>query len=281
MFINRNTRSLARIELTDEQIHNEAPSVFAVQPVSTVSDKYTFLPTSQIIGRMRQEGWAPVNAEQQRVRVEHRRGFQKHLVRFQRRETIARVGEYAAEICLVNSHDGGSAYQIHAALFRFVCANGLMVSDGACEHIAIRHSGHEADEVIEASFRMLASIPQLTQNVEAFRSRQLTAQEQHDFAAQAILLRWDDAKLAPVNPAKLLWPRRSEDAGNDLWSTFNRVQENLLQGGLKDYTRRNEDGHRFARTRAVTGLDENVKLNKALWELAEMLRTGRLPGAQN
>lgn len=56
MFNNRNTRSLARIELTDEQIRNEAPSVFAVQPVATVSDKYTFLPTSQIIGRMRQEG---------------------------------------------------------------------------------------------------------------------------------------------------------------------------------------------------------------------------------
>jgi len=224
MFNNRNTRSLARIELADEQIRNEAPSVFAVQPVAGVSDKYTFLPTSQIIAGMRREGWAPVSAEQQRVRVEHRRGFQKHMVRFQRRETIARVGEYAAEICLVNSHDGGSAYQLHAALFRFVCSNGLMVSDGTFEHVSIRHSGHEADEVIEASFRMLAGIPQLTQNVDAFRARQLTAQEQHDFAAQAIRLRWDELASAPVSPAKLLWPRRSEDAGNDLWSTFNRVQ---------------------------------------------------------
>jgi len=54
-----------------------------------------------------------------------------------------------------------------------------------------------------------------------------------------------------------------------------------MRGGLKDYTRRKEDGHRFPRTRAVSGLDENVKLNKALWEMAETLRTGSLPGAQN
>jgi hypothetical protein len=68
MFNYRNARTLTRVELTDEQIQAQAPSVFAVQPVAGVSDRYTFLPTSQIIGRMRQEGWAPVSAEQQRVR---------------------------------------------------------------------------------------------------------------------------------------------------------------------------------------------------------------------
>ena len=48
---------------------------------------------------------------------------------------------------------------------------------------------------------------------------------------------------------------------------------------MKDYTRRKADGHRFPRTRAVTGLDENIRLNKALWHLAETLKAGGL--AQN
>jgi len=53
-----------------------------------------------------------------------------------------------------------------------------------------------------------------------------------------------------------------------LWSTFNRVQENLVKGGL---TGRNANG-RQQRTRPVQGIDQNVRLNRALWLLADGLR---------
>jgi len=279
--INRNTRSLSRFELTDEQIRNQAPSIFAAAPIAGVSERYTFLPTAQIVGRMRQEGWAPVEVQQQAVRVEGRMGFQKHLIRFQRRDQIARPGDYTPEIALVNSHDRSSAYQIHGALYRFICSNGLMVSDSTIERVSIRHSGRETEEVIAASFAMLAQIPQLTERVNAFRARQLTPSEQHQFAEQALKLRWDDVKLAPVGVEKILWPRRSEDTGADLWTVYNRVQENLLRGGQRDYHQRRQDGRRIGKSRPISGLDESIRINKALWELAEALRSGSLPGAQN
>lgn len=274
--INHSSRSLARIELTDEQIKVQAPSVFAAAPVAGVSERYTFLPTSQIVGRMRQEGWAPVEVRQQAVRVEGRMGFQKHLLRFQRRDQIARPGDFTPEIALVNSHDRSSAYQIHGALYRFVCSNGLMVSDSTIERVSIRHSGQEAEAVIAASFAMLAQVPRLAERVEAFRTRQLSPAEQHLFAEQAIRLRWDDVKLAPVGVEKILWPRRTEDTGADLWTVYNRVQENLIQGRQRDYHQRRPDGHRHALTRPVKGLDEGIRINKALWELAEAMRTGQL-----
>jgi len=220
--INRSHRSLARVELSDEQIRAQAPSVFADAPQAGVSARYTFLPTAQIISRMRQEGWAPVEVQQQAVRVEGRMGFQKHVIRFQRRDEIARPGEFTPEIALVNSHDRSSAYQIHGALYRFVCSNGLMVSDSTIERVSIRHSGRETSEVIEASFSMLAQLPRLTEKVEAFRSRQLTPTEQHQFAEQALKLRWEDLRFAPVGVEKILWPRRTEDTGSDLWTTYNR-----------------------------------------------------------
>jgi hypothetical protein len=274
--INRNTRSLARVELSDEQIKAQAPSVFATAPVAGVSDKYTFLPTAQIVSRMRQEGWAPVEVQQQAVRVEGRMGFAKHLLRLQRRDQVARPGEYAVEIALVNSHDRSSAYQIHAGLWRCVCSNGLLTSDSTIERVSIRHSGREAEEIIAASFSMLAQLPRLTERVEAFRARQLTPSEQHQFAEQALKLRWDDPKLAPVGVEKILWPRRTEDTGADLWSVYNRVQENLLRGGQRDYHQRREDGRRIGRSRPITGLDESIRVNKQLWELAEALRAGKL-----
>jgi len=270
--INRNTRSLSRFELSDEQIKGQAPSVFAAAPQVGVSARYTFLPTSQIVTRMRVEGWAPVEVQQQCVRLEGRRGFQKHLLRFQRRDQIAKPGEYTAEIALVNSHDRSSAYQLHTALYRFVCANGLMVSDSTIEPVSIRHSGRETEEVISASFAMLAQLPRLTEKVEAFRSRQMTTTEQHIFAEQAIKLRWDDLRHAPVGVDKILLPRRSEDAGNDLWAVYNRVQENLIRGHQRDYHQRREDGSRHQLTRPVKGLDESIRINKRLWEIAEAMR---------
>ncbi|KAA8703552.1 DUF945 domain-containing protein, partial [Pseudomonas cannabina] len=72
---------------------------------------------------------------------------------------------------------------------------------------------------------------------------------------------------APVTPSQLLMPRRREDRSSDLWTTFNRVQENTIKGGL---TGRNKQGRRTT-TRAVNGIDQDVKLNRALWVLAQAM----------
>ena len=85
--------------------------------------------------------------------------------------------------------------------------------------------------------KVLDSLPQLTDAVESFRARRLTPAESKAFAESAILLRYDDLQAAPVSPQRLLEPRRNQDAGDDLWKTYNRVQEGILRGGLKDYSR--------------------------------------------
>jgi hypothetical protein len=74
-------------------------------------------------------------------------------------------------------------------------------------------------------------------------------------------------EFQPVNETQLLTPRRVQDQRNDLWTTYQRIQENLVKGGL---TGRNATGKR-ARTRAVSGIDGDVKLNRALWVMAETM----------
>jgi hypothetical protein len=49
-----------------------------------------------------------------------------------------------------------------------------------------------------------------------------------------------------------------------LWSTLNKVQENLLRGGM---SRRSVNG-RLTRTRRITSIREDVRLNGRLWDLA-------------
>jgi hypothetical protein len=68
-----------------------------------------------------------------------------------------------------------------------------------------------------------------------------------------------------VEAERLLRPRRHADNKADLWTAFNRVQENIIKGGVSG---RSTTGRRLS-TRAIGGVTENVKLNRALWTLAD------------
>lgn len=59
------------------------------------------------------------------------------------------------------------------------------------------------------------------------------------------------------------------DVDRSLWTTFNVIQENVVRGGLQGRKRNAEGRIRRAQTRAITGIDQNMTLNRALWTLAE------------
>ena len=280
MSLNANylSNAIGTVAISDEQLNVLAPSVFASQPIAGVSDRYSFLPTSSILNGMRENGWVPVRAEQQSVRIEARRGFQKHLIRFARAEHLATwdKNQVRPEVVLLNSHDKSSAYQLHCGLFRLVCLNGMVVSDGTFARISIKHSGFNPDSVIEASFDVLEAVPRIMDKVKLFQDRILTDSERLALATGAATYRWEDPNKAPVNPSMLLNPRRYGDGAKDLWTTLNTVQENIIRGGQRDYSRRRPDGSRMPKSRAIKGIDEDMKLNKALWQMAEVLRNGGL-----
>jgi len=178
MSLNSNYLSKARgtVAISDEELQCLAPSIFASQPIEGVSNRYSFLPTSSILKGMRENGWVPVRAEQQSVRTEARRGFQKHLIRFARAEYLEtwKKNQVRPEVVLLNSHDKSSAYQLHCGLFRLVCSNGLVVADATFQRISIKHSGFNPDSVIEASFKVLRAVPDIMKKVQLFQDRILT-----------------------------------------------------------------------------------------------------------
>src|SRR5439155_23775259 len=133
--------------------------------------------TAQIVNAFRQLDWVPVSVEEQRIRKEARRGFQKHLIRFRRTEQMETLDEWNVELVLVNSHDRGCTYQLHAGIFRRVCSNGLVLSEGSFEAIRFRHAGLIAEKVVESSFRLLDYVPKVGELVQRFRSRVLEVRE--------------------------------------------------------------------------------------------------------
>ena len=61
---------------------------------------------------------------------------------------------------------------------------------------------------------------------------------------------------------------RPADTGTDLWTTLNVIQENVIAGGLAAVRGRRST------TRNIRAIDQNMRLNKSLWEMAETIARG-------
>lgn len=254
--------------LTNDAIASVAPSIFAEEAHDSRSERYLYIPTVEVLDGLRAQGFEAFMACQTRVRNEGKREHTKHMLRLRHASQIAI--EEANEIILLNSHDGTSSYQMIGGKFRFVCANGLVLGDLASDQ-KVRHSGgaNVIDSVIEGAFQVLDQFEQIDEHLDDMKGRQLKPIEQQAFAMAALAYRYDPAEgPAPVTPSQLLMPRRREDKNHDLWTTFNRIQENTIKGGIIG---RNKQGRR-TKTRAVTGIDQDVKLNRALWVLAQAMQ---------
>lgn len=269
--------------LTIEQVAQYAPSALATRPHDSRSDRYTFLPTLAVIQGMLRAGFQPFSASQSRTRLADKREFTKHMIRFRHQDSAREllVGDVIPEVVLVNSHDGTSAYKLMAGMYRLVCSNGLMVSDSTMGSISVMHKGNIVEDVVNASNQIIEGSTKALTAVREWSGLMLTTGEQNAFANAARTVRFGDSEGkvdTPITAGQLLEPKRSEDQGPDLWRTFNRVQENVIRGGLRNVQRdergrraRDEHGNRarMVTTRQVTGIDQDVKLNRALWTLAD------------
>lgn len=265
--------------LSLEEMQARLPAIFAEAPHSSRSERYVYISTRDVVGALMKEGFEPVEARVSRPRDEDRRGFCKHMIRLRSRSDVVerRVGDTSFEVILRNAHDGTGSYEFMAGLFRLACLNGMVVSAGQVENIRVRHSGnrqHQLQQVIEGAYTVLEQAPKVLEAPRAWSAMPLLTDERAALAAAAHVLRFADAEghvATPIKPDQLLQRRRFADQGSDLWSTFNTVQENVIRGGLSAWGRDANNRPRRVTTREITGIDQDVKLNKALWVLAERM----------
>lgn len=272
-FIGRRSASMTTAQnlsgLSLDDIRRTAPSVFAEHPHESRSQRYAFIPTSSVLERLMSEGFRCTKVQQARTRIEGKQGYTKHLMTFTHPSTRG-DNESGASLALLNSHDGGSRYKLLAGRIRYACLNGLLCASETYGELAVGHTGDVIGRVIEGSYSVIEQAEKAGGQVEQWRGITLQPDEQREFAHAAALLRWDGVEeKAPVVPERLLQVRRNEDRGNDLWRTFNVLQENLVRGGQAGHLRTANGARRSVR--AVNGIDGNVQLNRALWSLTERM----------
>lgn len=271
--------------LSDADIMQRAPAVFAEDKAERLTDRYASLKTSDLLPVLRDYGYFPVQAAQKRAR-KGKQEHTAHLLAFSRAGDISSDipgGGVRSEVLVYNSHNGTSGVKLMAGAYRFVCSNGIVRGDG--NSVSVRHTHKAMQDFEDMLRRIIEGVPAMMATIDALRDRRMSNEEAWNFAKQAVELRWDNIENAHVpsydvlsdTPIKgsyadnntirqALAHHRAEDNFSDAWSVFNRVQENVLRGNvfIKSMS---DKGLRERKARPLTSIQEHVSVNQKMFDL--------------
>ena len=247
-----------------------APAIFATEPAPHINlNRYKFVPTTDIIEKMEDNGWVLTEAKQSSTKSDLRRDYGVHLVKFQHPEISIADGSGGVEgrpqMVFLNSHDGTRPLQMELGIFRLVCWNGLVVKSADLGGFRERHTKLTNDAVKVLLDEKLQLAETAVEKINRWSDIQMKRVDMRKFAVDALLMRLNEERQPEEHEIiSILEPRRPADERNDLWHVYNRVQENLIKGGFNI-------GERQAR--AITNPVADMVLNQGLWQLAEEYAT--------
>ena len=245
---------------TPELIKSIAPSVFATSASPKLSEKYVFVPTEQIVEYFDREGWEISNVAQTGKGI-----HATHQIRFRNGE-LPSVGDTLVEAIVRNSHNGMSTFSVSSGLHRLVCSNGLTVPTSVADKFNVRHSGFELDDVKRLMDGFSKKLPLIQGSVGRMMERELSMDEKIEYVQKSAKIRWAEGSIpTDAQLVNLLTPNRVEDDKNDLWTTFNVVQEKFVRGGFDYQT----NTGRKSKLRDLKSIMAVKTINTKLWELAE------------
>jgi len=245
-----------------QDIKTIAPAVFTTSPSPKMSNLYTFVNTFDILEAFNLDGWN-ISSVKQMGRSE----YAAHEIRL-RNAIMPKVGDTFPEVIIRNSHNGMTRFNVGAGLFRLACSNGLVVPTAIAQSISLRHQNFELGEVKRLTDEFALKMPTIQTSVDKMVAKTLTDGEKDMFVREAVKIRWKEGSIPnSMSVESLLKPKRVEDEVNNMWSTFNTVQENFIRGGF-GYT---SVGGRRVTAKQVNNILTSNRINMKLWELADSM----------
>lgn len=285
--------SKKKLMLIATDIKKLAPSVYAQKPDSKVSkEKYTFMPTSEIVGHLDQLGWGVHSAVQQNVRKKEKENTTKHMVKFRQKGWTdgVEVGDEIPEILLINSHDRTSSFKFHVGIHRLVCSNGMVVASQLLRDLKLRHINQNFEGIKTLVGRITEELPVIQRQIDWYKRIYMSPGMQKEFAFKALAARFDEYQDIIGNPLKetiavdvnmddFIEPLRDEDKEPNLWNLLNITQEKLTKGGFIRSTEKTrilaekklklkQKAIQTRTVRPISNIGKYVGMNQELWALA-------------
>jgi hypothetical protein len=242
---------------------------------ANVSAKYNPIQASAVGDAMQSHGLTLSSLSTGRAKHEDKADFQRTLSRYRGPELFQENGKPVhLEVIYDSKHMGRGVDRILLGIYRMVCTNGLFVGKNFFTH-EIRHNGATYDNLNVGIAAALNMASKLAQTVQRMQTIQLNDAQKEAFALEAVKLLTPDSALQVRH--RLLAPKRAEDTSNDLWTVYNVVQENAMQGRSVGYTLQSLDAFGRPSTRAMTARaikpnsGKDADFNQALFEVAEKI----------
>jgi hypothetical protein len=215
--------------------------------VQKIKQKEFYIPTLDVVSKLQNEGWKIQGVDE--VRAKNRKIISNY-VQMQHPDFAIKNSkgqdEAIASLTISNSCSGNQPLKLDLGAYRQVCSNGLVRFDAAAKSSKIQHTKINARDLDLFIFDLSNKSNKLMKEINAMKDKNMSYDEIKRLAYNAAKLRFneDDDKF---DIDALLKVNRVEDENNDVWTVFNRIQENL--------------------THDVVNKEEDIRINQQLFEL--------------
>ena len=96
--------------LSREDLQHQVPAIFAQTASTSTKPTYRFINTARVLDALLQAGFVPSFARQTRSRRSMGSDHSRHMIRLRPMRESITLFDCIPEICLINAHDGTSAY---------------------------------------------------------------------------------------------------------------------------------------------------------------------------
>ena len=224
-----------------------------------INSKATMVESLDAVREFQKQGWNIAGAYEQRNKQNRKIG--SHFIRMEHPDFKVTNSkgktDAVATMNISNSTTGIKPMELDLGAYRQVCSNG-----------AIAHTSYSSAKVPHTEQgqytlqEILCDLGIRTQGVmEEFnrlKEKNVSPQEAMNLATEAAEIRF--GKGHRIDVSQLLNVVREEDKGDDVWTVFNRIQENLTQPHrIVDHLGNVMNG--------VSSIEEDTRINKELFEL--------------
>ena len=272
------TKTNANTPLTDEEILSFAPAAGSDDAMPGLSKQYAKLNTLEIVQTHRDLGWMPIHVKQKSSNSP----YSAHFVRYRHVDDITRYGDkpQCFEIVDFYSHNGTMSYRKMLGMNVFACDNGCVM--GADFYQRLIHKKVTIDTVREMLERLVNRQQDADDRINAMRDVTPDRDTVRHVLERAAALRWEPLPEYTDEPkAGTYWDERTlsnmnrtwrgEDTGADLYTLYQRIQENLIRSPsvyVRTITEK-KPYPRIRKARPINGPQADIELNTKLYDIIE------------
>lgn len=242
------------------------------EPYGNISQRYIPTSTQELIAEISDyKQMQAIDFSSANVRKAEKQGKQKHVIMLQGENSELLDGTNL-RIVLFNSLDRSSAIKLYIGAYRGICNNGMVFGDDIMEPVSIRHTKQDWKYSIKELMENYDEIQAQTTDMIERMTKKFVSYGDEGRIVHRVAEEFDNEISGSIlDPMEFNIAKRVEDKGRDLWHTYQRIQGNLMNGGVNRIIEKADDQDQLfstiSKTHKVTDNHKKINFNRRLHKI--------------